>query len=288
MRNMHKFEDLTPYEFNLEKERASIIYVSAGPMEYHEECNVLGIDPLKGYHWCLKSAEITGGIVFPMLPIAPDGCWPLDSKADLQEKWAQVKFGEYTAEPMLYPSVMFSKEVCKALYREMLETFAVLHKFKLCVFVGSHGPAGELIKSIVAEENGNPAWTPAEYGKLNGSFKGMKVLALNSLDYNLDIVKRYYEEQNIVRINHGGLWETAMNYAVNPDYFRPEYLDETKYPQHYGTLAEEAFEGCIRPVKSEYRKFTPEFAEELDHATIQRMAEDVKKCYMDVIKETAS
>ena len=79
MRNMHKYEELTPFEFNQEKERASIIYVSAGPMEYHEECNVLGIDPLKGYQWCLEAAEITGGIVFPMLPVAPDGYWPLDS-----------------------------------------------------------------------------------------------------------------------------------------------------------------------------------------------------------------
>ena len=67
MRNMHKFEDLTPYEFEQEKSRASIIYVSIGPMEYHEECNVLGIDLQKGYHWCLKAAELTGGIVF--LPI---------------------------------------------------------------------------------------------------------------------------------------------------------------------------------------------------------------------------
>ena len=70
-RNMHKFEELTPYEFDREKERASIIYAAAGPVEYHEECNALGIDPCKGYQWCLDAAEITGGIVFPMIPFAP-------------------------------------------------------------------------------------------------------------------------------------------------------------------------------------------------------------------------
>ncbi len=42
-RNMHKYEELTPYEFNKEKEQASIVYVAAGPLEYHEECNALGI-----------------------------------------------------------------------------------------------------------------------------------------------------------------------------------------------------------------------------------------------------
>ena len=46
-RNMHRYEELTPYEFEREKERASIIYVSAGPLEYHEECNILGLIPTR-------------------------------------------------------------------------------------------------------------------------------------------------------------------------------------------------------------------------------------------------
>ena len=57
---MHRYEELTPYEFELEKERASIIYISAGPLEYHEECNILGMDTNTGYDWCLAAAEITG------------------------------------------------------------------------------------------------------------------------------------------------------------------------------------------------------------------------------------
>ena len=59
-RNMHKYEDLTPNEFDMEKEKASIIYLASGPLEYHEECNALGVDLLKGYSWCLKAAEKTG------------------------------------------------------------------------------------------------------------------------------------------------------------------------------------------------------------------------------------
>lgn len=285
MRNMHKYEELTPFEFNQEKERASIIYVSAGPMEYHEECNVLGIDPLKGYQWCLEAAEITGGIVFPMLPVAPDGYWPLDSWGKIKDDWGKIKFGEYSREPMLYPSMMFSREVCKVLYREMLETFATLHKFKLCVFIGSHGPAGQLVKSIVAEENGIDDWDPESYEKVCGRFHGMEVMAVGSLDYSKDLIEKYYKERQISRINHGGLWETAMNYAVNPDYFHPEYLDDKKYPQHYGSLKEEHVDDCVRPVRSEYRKFTPEFAEELHRTTVQRMAENIKMSYNEILKK---
>lgn len=287
MRNMHKFEDLTPYEFEQEKSRASIIYVSIGPMEYHEECNVLGIDLQKGYHWCLKAAELTGGIVFPMLPVAPDGS-PMYSWHDIKHEWNNVKFGEYTPEPMLYPSMMFSKEVCKMLYREMLETFANLHKFKLCVAIGSHGPAGELIKSIIAEENNisSEEMENAAMHVMYGSFHGMNVMAVGSLDFNYELINQYYEKNNIARINHGGLWETAMNYAVNPDYFHPEYLDGSRYPQTYGELAEKHFDGCTRPVKSEYAKFTPEFAEDLNRITIEHLAETVKKQYATITTDT--
>ena len=107
----------------------------------------------------------------------------------------------------------------------------------------------------------------------------MLVMAVGSLDYNMDLIQEFYAENNIERINHGGLWEAAINYAINPEYFQPELLDETKYPQHYGALKEEMFEGCVRPVKSEYRKFTPELARKLFDTTVERFAADVLNNY---------
>lgn len=283
-RNMHKYEELTPCEFNLEKERASIIYVAAGPMEYHEECNALGIDPLKGYLWCLAAAESTGGIVFPMLPFAPGGASPFASREDLRKRAAEVKFGEYTAQPLLYPSVMTSREVCRELYLELLETFADALKFRLCVFFGSHGPAGAMIKEIVAAANGNPAEYQGGYQKITGDFHGMRVMAVGSLDYNLDLIQAFNAEKGIRRISHGGLWETSINYAINPEFFQPKYLDPEKYPQHYGALPEEHFEGCLRPSRSEYRKFDPVFAEKIFQVTAERFAEDVRRNYLALLK----
>ena len=282
-RNMHKYEELTPYEFDREKERASIIYVGSGPLEYHEEPNALGIDLFKGYQWCLDSAEINGGIVFPPLPVAPDWFWPLDDWESLRERWNQVKFGEYTKMPLLYPGVMFSRDTAERVYRELLETFADFLGFKLCVFIGSHSPAGQMIKYIVARENGLCGeWELPGRDFKGGKFHGMQVMAVGSLDYNSDVVKAYYAEHDIKRVNHGGLWEAAINYAINPEYYRPELLDETKYPQHYGALKEEHFEGCLRPVKSEFRKFTPKFAAELYQTTVRRLADDVRKIYQEL------
>ena len=282
-RNMHKYEELTPYEFDQEKERASIIYAAAGPVEYHEECNALGIDPLKGYEWCLKAAEITGGIVFPMIPFAPSGMRPFSSQEKLRERYKSPHFTEYTPQPSIYPGVFSSREVCRPLYLELLETFADELKFKLCVFFGSHGPAGAMIKDIVKEEtSGDHSDFKGGYEKIAGDFHGMRVMAVGSLDYNKDIIEKFYREHEIKRINHGGLWEAAINYAIKPEFFQPEYLDETKYPQHYGTLAEEHFEECLRPVKSEYRKFTPEFARELFDVTAARFAADVLDNYQKI------
>ena len=283
-RNLHKYEDLTPYEFDREKERASILYVAAGPVEYHEECNALGIDPCKGYQWCLDAAAVTGGIVFPMLPVAPAGARPFRTYAELREKHDMPHFTEeYTRGPGRYPGVFFGRETCRSLYHELLETAAMELQFKLCVFFGSHGPAGQMIKDIVNEETaGDHSDYQGGYQKIAGDFHGMRVMAVGSLDYNLDIVKDFYAKHQIGRINHGGLWEAAINYAIEPEYFQPDKLDETKYPQHYGALKEEHFEGCIRPVKSEYRKFTPEFARDLYQTTLERFIADVQRNYSEL------
>ncbi|MBP5182509.1 MAG: creatininase family protein [Lentisphaeria bacterium] len=286
-RNMHKFEELTPYEFDQEKKRASIIYVAAGPVEYHEECNALGIDPCKGYAWCLAAAEITGGIVFPMVPFAPSGGRPFCDRERMQKSMRGPHFSsEYTREPLLYPGVFSCREVCYPLYMELLETFAIEHQFKLCVFFGSHGPAGQMIKDIVNEHTtGDHSSYKGGYQKIAGDFHGMTVMAVGSLDYNMDIVKEEYAKLKIGRINHGGMWEAAINYAINPEYFQPERLDETKYPQHYGALAEEHYEGCVRPVKSEFRKLTPEFAKRIFDTTTERFAADVLENYKKVLEK---
>ena len=103
------------------------------------------------------------------------------------------------------------------------------------------------------------------------------------------------------------MWEAAYNYAVNPEYFQMKYLDKDKYPQHYGALTEEYYSdegpvthgpeedympaswksgiGCLRPFLSEYRKFTPEFAEELERITVERMAQEVSEKYASILAQ---
>lgn len=286
-RNMHRYEEITPYEFDQEKERASIVYVAAGPLEYHEECNILGLDTNKGYDWCLRAAEVTGGIVFPMLPVAPAGTRPHFTREEMKELYRLPRYREEYQESFgsIYPGAFFSRETCKALYRELLEMLAVEMQFKLCVFVGSHGPAGAMIKDIICEENaGKQEGTVQAHERFVGDFMGMRVMAAGSTDYNFDLITKFNEENGIVKAFHGGVWETALNYAIKPEYYHPEMLDETKYPQHFGPLPEEYSEDPHRPCKSEFRKFSPEWAIMLRDTTVKRLAEDVLKNYQEVLQ----
>lgn len=269
---MHKFEEITPYEFKEEQKRASIIYLSTGPLEFHEECNALGVDAFKGYDWCLAAAERTGGIVFPAMPLGVKCGLPRfegDNNYLERDEIRDIMTGAVKLHGRFGgPGLFTSFTLCKNIFKELLQNFAEDLNFKLCVFVGTHGPNGTLCNEIVAE--------------CGGTVSGMKVMPVRTLQYNLDVIQEYYKKKNIQRISHGGLWEAAFNYAMNPDFFHPEYLDASKYPQTYGPLTEEFYEGCIRPVISEYRQMTPEFAKKLRETTIERMAADVLKVYRSI------
>ena len=286
-RNMHRYEELTPYEFDREKERASIIYVGVGPLEYHEECNILGLDTNKGYDWCLEAAEQTGGIVFPMLPIAPAGHRPHMSRERLREMYKAPRFTDHYTPSLisLYPGMFFSREACYAVYEEMLEMFADELEFKLCVFIGSHSPASQLIKEIIADHNGVEPPSRFTMGAFHGQFHGMHVIASSSKDYCADFLADFNEKNGIPNSLHGGVWEMAMNYAINPDYYHPEYLDETKYPQHFGALLEDYPEDVHRPCKKEFTKFKPEFAYELKKVVVDNLVADVQKTYKEITEE---
>jgi len=214
MRNMHKFEELLPEEFEAEIKKSSIIYCAFGPMEYHGIYNALGIDPGKAYEICLRAASISGGVVFPMVPIAPCGSMDVDKLFNRDEIRNQYKKSHKSSRV----SVMTSVDICKKLYYELLENFAEDLGVKVCVAFGGHGPAGILIKRISEEHNAEIA--------------GMKILPCGSLSHNTDIVKAEYEKLGVSKIQHGGLWETAMNMAVNPEFGQLDRLKD-KWPERF-------------------------------------------------------
>jgi creatinine amidohydrolase/Fe(II)-dependent formamide hydrolase-like protein len=255
MRNLHKYEELFPDEFDAELKRSPIVYCAFGPMEYHCAHSALGMDPVKGYEMCLRAAEISGGIVFPVIPIAPAGGEHLLNRDEIRKTVRTC-----------FPSVFTSAEVCEKLYYELFESFAEDVGFKVCVVMGSHGPAGQLAKRIAGEK-------PV--------FKGMKIISAGSLSHNQDLVEAEYKRLGIPRISHGGMWESAMYMACNPDFVNPEKLKDS-VPGDYEKFMFDKYGKHTVPTYEEIKKVSLEFGERLVQTAAERIAADALKALEEI------
>lgn len=244
MRNLHKFEELFPDEFRAEVKRRPIIYCSFAPVELHGRHSALGTDLLKGYEICLRAVEISGGILFPSIPIAPGGD-PLKNRAQLHE-----------LAHIVYPTVCTSVDICEKLYAELLETFAEDLGFKVCVVMGSHGPAGILARKIAGA---NPV------------LKGMRIIGAGSLSHNMDVIEAENKRLGLTGSKHAGAWESSMFMVSNPEFVDPEKFktvppgpDEKYILENYGSEA--------LPDYEEIRKVSVEFGERLVQTAAERIA----------------
>lgn len=246
LRNMHKYEELFPDEFKAEIERSPIIYLAFAPIEYHGRHGGLGMDLLKGYDICLRAAEISGGVVYPAVPAAPEGK-QLMSRDELR-----------AAARLYSPGVFISAGACERLYNELLEVFAEDIGFRVCVIMGSHAPAGKLARKIAGGR---------------ARVKGMKILAAGSMTHNRDVLNEEYGRLGIARVNHGGMWESAMLMAVSPESVDPEKIrnapldpDSMHAKEKYGAYQ------IPLPAYEEISKVSVEFGERLLQAAAERIA----------------
>lgn len=252
MRNLHKYEELYPEEFEAEKQRSPIVYCVLAPVEYHGRCNSLGLDVTKGYEIALRAVEITGGIVFPKIPIATVGYAP-----DRGLRCEREDLAAKCPTPGWYPSVLFSATTCEMVYNEILDIFARDIGFKVCVALGTHGSSGSLLKKIHADNN--------------GVIHGMKLLPVGSFTYNTDFTSEYFKQNDMVVANaHAGVVETAWHMACNEEYVN---FDEFNKP------CNERFEDYTNAAHcaDEVRKSTAEFGEKIIEVTSQRVAREALK-----------
>jgi len=191
MRQRHKYEELLPEEFYEERARAPVAYFACGGMEEHGLQSALGADPYIGYECCLRAAAHGGGIVFPVVPFAPAGV-PGYTREELRG-------GRYALYP---PSLWLSRETCKLLYEELLESFADLG-FHACIAFGSHWPADLLMQEIYRERGGR-------VGGMRFWGGGLVSLMRDWLD---DL-----ERTDHAADGHGMMWETALVMAMRPDW----------------------------------------------------------------------
>ena len=244
MRDMHRWDHLRPEEFYAEQSRAPVAYWACGPMEDHGLQNALGIDPGKAYEICRRAAHRTGGILFPLVPFAPAYNPPLSRAA--------MRSGVYE---LFAPSLFASVELCEQIYAEMFENLAELG-FRLCVAMGGHGPAAALLKRLAE--------------RLGGQIGRMRIHTCGSITYLADLLPGLDPDDPSPGA-HGGLWETAMNMGLDPEFAdlsRVRHIDASPIPSQ--------LKGRSAPQLAAIEHATPALGERLLDAAAHRLAEAVR------------
>jgi creatinine amidohydrolase len=187
-RHPHKYEELLPEEFYEEQKRAPILYLPVGAPEEHGLQSVLAVDPWTAYEVCLRAAERSGGIVFPIVPLCPAGHPSFNRE--------QLRSGAYDLAP---PSCWVSREACKLVYIELMESAADLG-FKTCLAYSGHFPGDVLLQEIQKE--------------LGGTVRGMTFWGGGTVSILRDVLEKMGKEQPRLG-GHGMMWETSVVMAIH-------------------------------------------------------------------------
>ncbi len=114
-----RYMSATPKDMKEAIGKAPFAYIPLGALEWHGEQNVLGLDSIKAEFICERAAELTGGVVFPV-----------------------IQWGAY--DPLNFP---YTFRFPRCLMRRMLESIAVQLKemgFEVAVFLSGHYPPTQI------------------------------------------------------------------------------------------------------------------------------------------------
>lgn len=187
----HRWEDLLPEEFYAEFDRAPLAYLAAAAPEEHGLHNPLGMDMWPPYEVCLRAAEITGGIVFPLIPFAP-AYFPGLSRDEMRN----------SGKELYPPSLFVSRELCELAYTEVLEGMADMG-FKAAIGLAGHAPADKLMQDMT-EAHG-------------GVIRGMRFFGAGTYSLVQDFLSEL-AQQTPGSTGHGTMWETSLIMATAPGY----------------------------------------------------------------------
>jgi creatinine amidohydrolase len=133
-----QFEEMFPWEFAQALERAPICYLPLGVLEWHGEHKAVGLDALKAHAVCVRAAQLSGGVVAPLL------YWATDSREDLPDG-TYLTGGVEHGERYHVPGSMFwiRPETFHGLLLDMYE--AVRRRgFRVIVVLAGHWSRGTL------------------------------------------------------------------------------------------------------------------------------------------------
>jgi creatinine amidohydrolase len=112
----NKFEELTAPQFTAAMSQTSLVFFPVGSLEFHGPHLPLGTDAIHAYEFCIRVAQVTGGVVLPVTYWGALG----------HEGWPG--------------SLLISENTFRALVKDIFRLLAE-HKVKLVIATTGHWPA---------------------------------------------------------------------------------------------------------------------------------------------------
>jgi creatinine amidohydrolase len=254
---------LRPEEIIAERERASIVYLPVGPIEWHGPHLPLGTDPLLAEHLALLLAEQTGGVVHPTLYIGTERERSPKLLRDLGFN------GDEWIVGMDFPgnelrSYYYSEDAFATIVRLTIEQLIAQH-YQFIVIVNGHGATNQIyhLQRLAAEfSQRGPA----------------RVLYTFDLDAAVD-----------VDAGHATITETAAVMALRSDRVDLNRLPPNDMPLHnteYAIVDADTFNGLPTPAytvrpKADPRQATAETGRAFFAGAVARL----KQAVLAVIQE---
>jgi creatinine amidohydrolase len=152
-----EFERMSPAEVVAARERAAVVFIPVGPLEWHGPHLPLGTDGLTAHHMAVRAARETGGVVLPTTFVGTDSLRPPGRQpqglAALglsdDERVVGMNFPDFPVKSLYY-----HETVLGAVIREAVRLLK-LEPWELIVLVNGHGGPNHkrMLQRIAAEES---------------------------------------------------------------------------------------------------------------------------------------
>ncbi len=156
-----QYERMTPREVCAARDRAPVVYVPVGPLEWHAEHLPLGTDPIHAHHIACGAAQRTGGVVLPPAFIGTDsrrppgnveeGLGPFDLPDDAEV--VGMDLPGFSVRSLYFHETLFGLVVRETVRMLKREAWSVV------VLVNGHGAPNQarMLERIADEESERPA-----------------------------------------------------------------------------------------------------------------------------------
>jgi creatinine amidohydrolase len=137
-----QYELLRPEQIVRARERAPILYIPIGPLEWHGPHLPFGTDMLHAQTMALEAAKRSGGLVLPPLPLGTETFFDVQRLRDRGFRGDERIFGmDYPG--FILPSLYIEESVMGVLMHDLIRAVKA-QGFKVIVIVNGHGAYNHL------------------------------------------------------------------------------------------------------------------------------------------------